>query len=445
MIACGIVFYAFYTRFVIEAPKKEYPLAQNAKEAQRQDLDYLSLYINLDRSFDTEEKRAAFNKSIKEVEKQLPVSKSQFEMAIAKMMAIADNTHTNVHPGSRARRFNAIPLRFYWFEESLHVVMTKDAQKDLLGAKIIRINGHTPMDLLEKIKPWYGGANTRLKFFSPLYFMSPELLNAIGYGLGKDAIAIEYIDVEGKIASRTIKTDEASKKNSSYWPPNWLNPSKRTLENGWNALPVNHRVALPFQHLEKNVWHEFINNGLYVKLNENANTEHLNINSYLKNITNEFQKKTLEFVILDVRFNPGGDYNLARSFIKAMDKKLDENQPFYIVTGNGTFSAGIMTAAIAKHTLGNKAKIIGEPVGDRLQFWSDGGSVMRLPNSKIPLRIWTAYQDWENGCSDWSKCFWITIFDGVAVNNLDPDVKSSLRFSDFMKGEDTALNTIFNR
>jgi len=198
LLIAGITFFAFYKRFAIEAPKKEYPKAQNSKEAQLQDLDYVSLYITVDRSFDTEKKRTAFTKEIDRLKTLLPLSKSEFEMAIAKLMAIADNTHTNIHPSSRARRLNAIPLRFYWFEDGLYTVLVQSDYKDLLGVKITAINGYAPNELLQKLKPWYGGATTRLKFFSPLYFMSPELLHTIGYGVSNNSMELTYLNTSGK-------------------------------------------------------------------------------------------------------------------------------------------------------------------------------------------------------------------------------------------------------
>ena len=433
----------FYKRFVIEAPKKEYPLAQSNKEEQLQDLDYLSLYIDYDKSFDTDEKKAAFTQSIADLENQLPLSEAQFEMAVAKIMAIANNTHTNINPSSRAKRLNAVPLRFYWFEEGLYIVLTRPEYKNLLGKKVHKINGFFPKELLSKLKPWYGGSTYRLKFFSPLYFMSPELLNAIDLGADDSMLNITYFDEDENLTSQDIPVWGADQKNPSTWPPYWLNPSKETIDSGWLSLIPPTRAALPFQSVETNVWHQFTKDGLYVKLNENTNTETRNVTNYLEQVLQDSKSATLEFVILDLRFNPGGDYHLARAFIEEMNGRIN-TAPFYIITDNGTFSAGIMTAVIAKHTLGSKAKIVGEPVGDRLTFWADGGSVMRLPNSKIQLRIWTAYHDWQNGCTDWDKCFWITIFDGVAVDDIYPDTVIPLKFSDYINGKDSALNFILN-
>ncbi len=436
-----LVFAIFYHRFVIEAPQREYPRPTSLKEAQRQDLEYLALFIDKDRSFDTQEKRILFFTHIDTVKSRLPLDNHKFVMSVAKIMAQADNTHTNIAPRELAKHLNAIPIRCYWFDGDLRVVLAQSPYQGLLGVRITKINERTPSDLFRLLKPWYGGNHNRLRFFSPLYFMSPEILDAIGCGYTENAITLVYEDHLGMEKHIVVEASTEHQNSVGYWPPHWLNGNLMKSKKNWHHHNPAISLPIPFQNTNSNVWHKPIRNGLYVQLNESVHRETCNIDAYLEKVLHGVKNKPLKFAILDLRFNPGGDYSIARSFIKKINVRLNGN-PFYIITGNGTFSAGIMTAAIAKNTAKSNAIIIGEPIGDNLRFWADGGSTMVLPNSKIPLRIWTAYHDWQNGCNDWSKCFWITIFDGIAVEHLNLDKKVSLRFSDYMQGEDSALKTI---
>lgn len=436
-----LIFILFYNRFVVEAPPSEYAKPSDIREAQLQDLDYLSLYVDKDRSFDNSEKRAAFFNCIDTLKAEIPMDDHKFLLGIAKVMAQANNTHTNISPSFLGRRSNAIPLRFHWFENSLYVVLVQSPYENLLGVKIRYINGKKPVELLALLGEWYGGSKNRLKFYSPLYFMSPELLDAMGCGNTQETVALTYEDNSGMEKNVLIAASEKGKDDAGYWPPNWLNTNLMQSKSEWVTFSHNGPPAVPFQNTKVNVSHTLLDKGVYIQLNRNANSNTVKVNDYLENVMAKIKNEPLNYAILDLRFNPGGDYHLGRSFITLLNKKLNGN-PFYIITGNGTFSAGIMTAAIAKDVAKDNAIIIGEPVGDRLQFWADGGSTMKLPNSKIPLRIWTAYHDWENGCKDWSKCFWITIFDGVAVAGLKPEKQIALKFSDYMNGEDSALNTI---
>ena len=440
LIVFGIVGFIFFKRFVVSPPEAEFPAPENIEEAQTQDLEYLALYPDLDRSLDTEQKSNQFQKGIRELKDKLPVSAPAFEMEIARLVAQVDNTHTNVAPNSRAKRLNAIPLRFHWFADGLRVLLAREEHADLLGARILQINGYQPELLLTQLKPWFGGANSSFKDSSPFFFMSPEVLYAVGFGENPDEIAITYLLED--TTSIKIAASDLEKDIPGYWPSYWLN--KDLKDSNWKSVTETGQIAIPFQELEQNVIHQFFGETLYVQVNENFNSEKRDIKQYLSKVIQEAEDKSLKGIVLDVRFNPGGNYHLVWPFIKSAKHLLSTDQPFYIITGNGTFSAGVITVAYAKKVFGKQAIIIGEPMGDRLQFWADGGVPMILPNSKIRLNIWTAYHDWKNGCKDWSKCFWITIFDGVAAGEVALDKTIVLDFKDYLNGKDTALEYILS-
>jgi len=440
----GILALIFYKRFVVNPPLYTVTAPKDIKEAQVQDLDYLALYTNYDRSFDTKEKKTAFQDSIEVLRNRLPVSKAAFEMAIAKIAAIADNAHSNPSPRARAKRLNAVPLRFHWFQEGLYVILAQSNHSELLGSRVQAINGIDPAELLNNMKPWYGGEASSLRAASPLYFMSPDVLHSMGFGNSSDSLDISFLKANGQEETRIIQASDIEKDIPGYWVSDWLNPYEKIASSDWKSCIIEQKLALPFKKLEYNVHHEFIGKTLYVQLNENWNSTDRKVKKYLKPVIQEAKNKELDAVIFDLRFNPGGNYHLGWPFIKAMRDHLKPDKKFYIVTGNGTFSAGLITAAYANYQLGERALVIGEPVGDRLQFWADGGLPMILPNSRVALYIWTAYSDWENGCKDWSKCFWITIFDGVATGKFELDKEVPLSFHDYINGKDSVLDYILS-
>ncbi|MBT8287789.1 MAG: hypothetical protein KJO00_07200 [Bacteroidia bacterium] len=439
LLAFGFV---FYNRFVVSAPEVSYQPPKDLAEAQLQDLDYLSLYPELDRSWDTDKKVEDFLNGIEDLKDRLPVSLAVFEMEIAKLVALADNAHTNVSAAGRAKRMNAIPLRFHWFKEGLYIVMAKTEYNDLLGALVVTIEGQDPADLLEKLKPYRGGAETHLKYNSPLFLMSPEILHAIGLASSPDHLRIQCIDLSGNTFDMEVSASIEDKDVPGYTPEGWLVPKPEYKNSEWKNCIQTAAVSLPLMHLDRNVNHLFLDDKLYVQVNENWDTEESEVKPYLKSVIQDPEFKKLQKVILDLRFNPGGDYHMVRPFINAVKTELTTGQKLYVITGNGTFSAGLLTVAYAEDQLKEKAVIIGEPVGDNLQFWADGGLPLTLPNSEIKVHIWTAYHDWQNGCDDWKKCFWITIFDGVAVPSVQPDALVPLSFIDYLDGKDTALEYI---
>lgn len=439
----GVFGFVFYKRFVVYPPDHTFNNPESIKESQLQDLEYLALYPDYDGSFDTQIKRDSFFLRLDHVKKRLPVSKAVFEMEVARALAFADNGHTNISAGARARRLNNIPLRFYWFKEGLFTILSMEGYEEFLGKRILSFNEIPPEELVLKMKPWFGGTLESLKARSPLFFISPEILHAMGFGKSSNSIQISIEDDRGSVPIKEVFALEEEKEIPGYWIPYWLHPYSKIQNTKWKSCKPERLTSIPIKSIYQNVHHEFIENTLYVQINDNYNTNERHLRKYLKQVTKEMKEKQPNQIVFDLRFNPGGNnYHLPWPFIRSMNDYLTEDQKCWIITGNDTFSAGLITAAYAKYTLGDRAVIVGDKVGDRMQFWADGGIKMTLPNSKISPRIWTAFNDWGNGCKDFRKCFWIAYFDSFAAGSLDPNKEIFLSFYDYINGEDSVIDYI---
>ena len=62
-----------------------------------------------------------------------------------------------------------------------------------------------------------------------------------------------------------------------------------------------------------------------------------------------------------------------------------------------------ISAAAVKKAGGGKVTIVGDQLGDRLHFWSEG-DVVRLPNSHLGMRYTNGQFDLESGCSGQPAC-----------------------------------------
>src|SRR4029453_13276109 len=136
----------------------QFVVPANRTEAHRQDLTYLKQALHqVDRSFSAAEWRT-FDLRIDELAARAEsLHAAAFEMGIAKAVATAANGHTNVLGALRGLTLNSIPLRFYWFNEGLYVVKADPGYVDLLGAKVLRIGGLTPAELVNASVSYVGG------------------------------------------------------------------------------------------------------------------------------------------------------------------------------------------------------------------------------------------------------------------------------------------------
>ncbi len=142
-------------------------------------------------------------------------------------------------------------------------------------------------------------------------------------------------------------------------------------------------------------------------------------------------------MILDLRGDGGGDYTNMWHFTHALPDLIAPRGHIFVLTDAGTFSAAITSTAFAKDAGGDKVTIIGEPVGDRMAFYAEGGSGT-LPHSKFSLSFETGKHDYGHPCRDWHNCFWLNWIYPVRVNSLQPDIVAPARFSDWNAGRDVA-------
>jgi len=110
-----------------------------------------------------------------------------------------------------------------------------------------------------------------------------------------------------------------------------------------------------------------------------------------------------------------------------------------VLIGPATFSAGISTAAFVKHAGQGHVVILGEAVGDRLQFYSEGGWAC-LPHYPLCVAYETGKHDYQHACTQWEVCFWLNYFIQYQVASLDPDEVIPLSFEKWRAGVDPVVD-----
>ena len=119
----------------------------------------------------------------------------------------------------------------------------------------------------------------------------------------------------------------------------------------------------------------------------------------------------------------------------------------YVISGPTTFSAAIVTLAQIKKYAGERAIVVGEPVGDRAQFWAERGTAFVLPNSNQYLRYSTGYHDWEKGCTEEEEphCYPASRDEAANIGSIAPDKTIQPTFAQYAAGEDVVLDWILSQ
>ncbi|MBD8880811.1 hypothetical protein IHE49_09955 [Rhodanobacter sp. 7MK24] len=135
-------------------------------------------------------------------------------------------------------------------------------------------------------------------------------------------------------------------------------------------------------------------------------------------------------VILDLRGDGGGEYIDTWHFVHVLSDLLAPGGRIFVLTNAQAFSAAITAAAFVKDAGGDRVTIIGDPVGYRLSFFSEGNKAS-LPNPKVCAYPQTARHDCQRSCDNWHECSWPNRFYPVTVKSLQLDIVVPLRFEDW--------------
>jgi hypothetical protein len=428
-------------------PKADFATAALQRDRNLQDLAHLRRLLQVERSF-TAQTRTAFDQAIAALESRAgELDRAGLAMAAAKAVAIADNGHTNVLGLAGDRGFNAVPIRLAWFADGLFVIATDEDRRHLLGGQVLGVNGRRTEALVEALRPYVGGPANLARGFVPNFLISPELLHAAGLAATADGSSFEVRFADGAVGSVELIARAATRPphDRFVWPSDNLSPSGRS--SGWRH--VLDGIALPtyLTHLDANYWHDFpADDLLYVQINRVSDQGPVGLSAYLSGMLDEAAKKPIRNAIVDLRFNPGGNYTLAADFTRRLPELLPPSGKLLILTSAHTFSAAISTAARLKYFAGERAVTVGEPMGDRSQFWGEGG-VTVLPNAKLAVRYTTAFHDWENGCSlsQITTCFLLNYIYGVPAGDLQPSLTIAPSFADYIAGKDPLLAEVMRQ
>jgi len=157
--------------------------------------------------------RGQFDSALTSIDARLPtLARHQVIVELEKLAAMIGDGHSNVSPWrDSVIAFHTLPIALYWFEEGIIVRAADSAHADLLGAKIVAING-IPIDtVVARIRPLISRDNEMgVKAFTPFLMVMPEVLQATGIIPNMRQVPLT-IDQRGKPSAVTLFPHPASR------------------------------------------------------------------------------------------------------------------------------------------------------------------------------------------------------------------------------------------
>jgi hypothetical protein len=242
----------------------------------------------------------------------------------------------------------------------------------------------------------------------------------------------------GDTITRTLSAYAAPKDEPYVYIKRWFSSEPlKGMARGWRAYQPDRPLPVTLHDYDKTFRRIRLPGSctMLVQFKSNEDENGQSISRFIAVTEAEMAANKPCNVILDLRFDDGGNYMNTYGFANRLPGLMAQGGRIYMLTGPSTFSAGITTAAFVKQAGGERVTILGEPVGDRLQFFSEGGRGC-LPNSALCVSYETGKHDYQNACTDLDVCFWPNYWFTARVKTLDPDETITQSFADWRAGRD---------
>jgi hypothetical protein len=402
------------------------------------DLTYFrDVWAPKERAF-TPETRIKFNAFVSdEIANARPMSRSGLALIFARGQAYTGNAHSATNYGEGL--FHTLPISFWIFADGPVVTRTEPGYRDLLGARIKSIGGVAFAGAARRIGQFISGNDQRKRYLAPALLTQLEPLEAAGLASNGKSV-FDFVLSSGR--TRRVTLTPASGPDTLANSSTWIAAlAPLAGKDNWAHVIDAVHTRPPYLGDPNELAMDRVGDGSVVYI---RSTDISDANSVLPkayNIMDQLVKpgQRPHDAIVDLRFNDGGNFFNVIDFSKELAELIPPNGRIYVITGRTTLSAAIVFTALLKAEAKGRATIVGEPVGDNLEWWSEGNT-LTAPNSKLPLDYTTGYHDWANGCQDLDRCYWPVVFHGVAVGTLNPDIPVDMSFAQYARGDDPSLN-----
>jgi hypothetical protein len=371
------------------------------------------------------------------------VSQAYFELELARIVSLADNGHSAYFPGPRSRRFNRIAdVRFAPFGEDFYVLRASRTNADLLGARLVAIDGR-PIAQVRAAARSLGGGTDAWRDRNAAYFLeSPEQMAALDVIASANRASYRFQLANGRTVTRRFTPEPANPDRVRANPDRWFYPAPVEGEGeNWRALltPEQAPWALqepdtPFRMRDAPEMDAFV-----IEMRQNFSDDNMDIAEFMLDALENARTSGRRNIVLDMRMNGGGDLNNTRAWVRRLPRVVPGR--VFVLTSPWTFSAAISTVGYLEQSAPERVVIVGEMVGDRLDFHAEG-DVFELPNSGGAILPATERHDYRTGCRDIENCHGSVVRHPISVESLAPDIEAPWTIEAYRAGRDPAMEAV---
>ncbi len=317
--------------------------------------------------------------------------------------------HMGVWPPDNPEAVRRFPIRAWEFDDGMFVTAARSPDEDLVGSRILAVDGVPLDEVLERLDPVVPRDNvSNLRAARTVFLTSAEVLAGLGIAGDPAVMELEVEAADG--VRRTATVDAVDAETYARWVGGW-------------ELPLPARDDLLFL---RDLADEFrltylrSTRALYVAYHSVGESSSTLVDA----IEAAMRAREVDRVVLDLRNNGGGEAGGYRDLLRFLaGPDFDRPGRLVVLIGRLTFSAGASLTVLLERQA-EHAVFVGEATGGAPNFWADPVTVT-LPNSRLNALVADRYFG-IGGPND-------------ARTAVEPDLVVPFTSSDYFAGRDPVL------
>ncbi|RMG32181.1 MAG: tetratricopeptide repeat protein [Bacteroidetes bacterium] len=369
-----------------------------------------------------------FDAAVETLQKEIPeLEEHQIVAGLMRLVSSFEYGHTALRTRGSNFSYHQLPLNLYHFSDGIFIEGAHKDYEQILGAKVLEVEGMPVMDALKAIRPVVPAENDQFfRGYGLSYLSIPEILHAQGVSKKLSQTVRLTLEKGGQVFEQNILAVKAQGFPTAY------GFSKN--EGDWLCARDPHTTPHYLKNLDKIYYFEFLpeHKTLYVRHSQIQDDPAEAIPAFYKRVFDFIENHEVDKLVLDVRLNGGGNNYKNKPIVTGVIETKKINQPgkFFVVIGRRTFSAcQNLVNELENYT---QAIFVGEPTAENINFYGDNRQVV-LPNSKLPVYLSFA---WWQDKPQWENDNWLAPHLAVEMSfedyrsNKDPVLEAALNFSD---------------
>jgi hypothetical protein len=362
-----------------------------------------------------------FQAEVERLKRDLPsLTDAQARARLRAITALVGDGHTASRLNAEGEPRRSLPLHMFAFSDGVYIIGAASPYEELAGRRVVGVGPLAIDEAMAATRP-YNSVDNPMGYLAggPALLASAPILQAIGAAADESGVTLRLRSDDG--GEDEVRID--SREFPSGGHGGFLTLGFAYVHDAQTDRPVYLRRTDQALRIESLPEHKAV----YFWFGGVTNTPEGTLEEFTMRLFDQVESSGAEHLIIDMRFNGGGNTYLVRPLISAIisSDTINRRGHLWVIIGRHTFSAAQNTVNLLdKQT---QALFVGEPTGSCPQFVGESTSFI-LPHSRT--RVFCSSRYWQHMDST-DERIWV-----------QPDLAAPMSFADYAAGRDAAVEAV---